>query len=272
MGILNIRLFTYLKMSLWALLVVGSTTFLDGADLHVVIVGDTAAKDLQSSVLIDLQSIENHAYEIARHTGLTPRIQRHTDYNARSQPVLRVLNALEPQPDDVVLFYFSGHGYRTPAKEGNPWPNIYFATDQTGIDLYEIGNILNGKGARLVLVFADCCNSSLPNHLAPPVAKVRVKPQPNDELLGKNIRKLILGTDGFVLVASSKAGQPSWSINKAGSLYTCAFTDTMKYYLPQVKTDILDWQQFLDQVAYKTHQIAKSNGIGQDPIYSIQLN
>lgn len=265
-GIISKKIFAYVFLCLLCV----SSFSLSAADLHVILVGDTAAAELQYSIVGDLQKIESHAQDISKYTGMTAKVKRITAHQARSQVVLDELNGLGTQDSDVVMFYFSGHGYRTPSKESNPWPNIYFATDQTGIDLLEIASILKDKAAHLTIILADCCNSSLPNHLAPPVAKMHHKPHGSEEKIKQNYHKLFVETNGQILIASSKAGQPSWSIGKEGSLYSNAYSDTFKYFLKRVQTNLLNWQFVLDQAAYKTHQVATRNGISQDPIYTIQ--
>jgi hypothetical protein len=241
------------------------------AQLRAILVGDTAAQDLKSSILLDLQAIEAHLHEAAKHTGLTPVIQRILGNEARSQNVLDALHRISLTSDDVVVFYFSGHGYRTPSKEKNPWPNLYFSTDQTGIDLFEIGSFLKNSPARLAVVLGDCCNNSLPNHVAPPVYKGK-KTSANEETIRQNFYKLFVESRGLVLVASSKAGQSSWSINKSGSLYTNAYSETFKSLMRQASADMMNWQFLLDHAALKTQQLAKRNGISQDPVYVVLPN
>lgn len=246
------------------------TAVLPAAQIHIIMVGDTTAKDLKASIAVDLQTMERHISNIARYTGMSQNFYRLSGIDARSSRVLDHIHRIQPAADDVVFFYFSGHGYRTPSKEGNPWPNIYFASDQTGIDLLEIATTLNATAARLVVVLADCCNSSLPNHLAPPVSKGHKSQSSSTDRLGRNYRKLFVDTTGLVMIASSKAGQPSWSITKAGSLYTCAYFDAFGMFMKSADPSFLDWQYALDQVSLRAHKIATYNGISQDPIYHIQ--
>lgn len=241
---------------------------LNGADLHLILVGDVFASDIKNSVVTDLKTIENHANEVAKYTGLNLSVHQFSENHIRAEIVLKYLQELNTNFEDVVFFYFSGHGYRTPSKDGNPWPNIYFASNQTGIDLLEISNILNQKNTHLSIVLADCCNSALPNHLAPPVVKGHASI--NEEKLKKIYKKLFVETKGLILACGSKAGQPSWAVMNGGSLFTDSYNETFRYYIKWQSYDLLNWQVVFDHANYKTHQVAKKNGISQDPIYMTQ--
>lgn len=241
------------------------------ADLHLILIGDTASKDLESSIYLDLEAMERHASEISRYTGLKVRTQHITGRTAVAAEILAAVNRLETADDDVIFFYFSGHGYRTPSKGDNPWPNLYFATNQTGVDLLEVAEVLNNKKARFKLVLADCCNNSLPDHLAPPVLKKQIEAKAVDRKIRQNFERLFIDKKGLVLIASSKAGQSSWSINKFGSLYTGAYNEVFNSFVKHLRSDLVDWQTVLDQVSYKSHQIATKHNIAQDPINAIQL-
>lgn len=242
---------------------------LSAGQLHAIIVGDTFASDIREGVLADMISLENHVLDAAKHSRLVPHAHHMTASQACSSKVLESIHSLSVEIDDVIIFYFSGHGYRTPSKEENPWPNIYFSTDQTGIDLLEIANLLVGKQARLSIVIADCCNSSLPSEFAPPVMK---KPHPikiDHEKIARNFGKLFIESKGLVLIASSKAGQSSWAVGAAGSLYTGAYMDAFKNFVRQADTSALNWQAVLDYASYRSHETASKYGIVQDPIYKI---
>lgn len=239
------------------------------ACLHGILVGDTNCGELKGSILVDIRSIENHLIDIAGHSQLQLKIHQIIAHDANSSAVLNYINQLVADKEDVIFFYFSGHGFRTPSKEKNPWPNIYFATDQTGIDLLEIGNILKAKAAHLSVVFADCCNSSLPNYLAPPLAKGKHTSITDRERITSNIKKLYIETDGLVMIASSKAGQASWSIGSEGSLYTGVYSEAFKSFVKQRDGAVISWQSLLDLASYKTYQTASRQGVSQDPIYEV---
>lgn len=255
------------------LFLMGITLPLESAKMHIILVGDTAAEDLRSSIGADLQTMKKQTLDIARHTQLTPQLRVFSAQNARSQKVLDHLNDLGAEADDVIFFYFSGHGYRTPSKGDNPWPNLYFTTDQTGIDLAEINILLKTKMAHLVVVLADCCNNSLPDYVAPPLVKSHHhKTHKEDSAFKLGLKKLFIDTSGRIMVASSKADQPSWSIYKSGSLYTSAFQGTFNSFVSKMPSGSLEWPLLLDQIAYKTQQMATKNHISQDPIYLVEIN
>lgn len=247
----------------------GHTGQLLAAQLHGVLVGDTLSEDLVDSIWVDLQSIERHLADIAKSVQMGLRVHKLVGEGATSDSVINSLNELQTAQEDVVFFYFSGHGFRTASKEGNPWPNLYFTADQTGVDELDIAHILKNKNAHLSIVIADCCNNVLLSYQAPPLAGKQLTKSKHSKKTEKNIRKLFVETHGVVLAASSKAGQSSWTKGAEGSLYTAAYVDTFRRLIKQVDSEVIGWQFVMDQSAYKMHQITNKLGVIQDPIFTI---
>lgn len=229
----------------WLLLM--ATVFLpaqsDAATLHAVIVADTTDTSIGGSTALDFENVRREMQKISFYTGLNLRETTFRGRDAVPENVLGKINQLEIKEEDVVIFYFSGHGYRTPSKGDVPWPNLYFSTTGTGIDYALIGEKLEARHPRFLMVIADACNNVVSDWFSPPLIKksfMMMSPESNME---RNYRKLFLEVKGVVMITSSKAGEYSWATERGG-YFTLAFlyhlTNAVKF-----GSDV-DWFTILD--------------------------
>jgi len=230
----------------------------EAGELIAVLVCDTEASNIEDASAADLESMRREASRICQHTGLSLREVVFSE-NLRPKPFYRTLKALSVTDEDVVLFYFSGHGYRTPSKE-NPWPNLFFSASKSGVDFFEVTRRLEQKRPRLLISIADCCNNILPTHYAAPVYHGSLFAKAPSRVV-LNYQQLFLEQTGTVIVASSEVGEYSWCISK-GALFTLAFVESLQIETKK-RAGEADWQTLLDRAAYTVRA-------RQHPLYLIQ--
>ena len=193
-------------------------------------------------------------------------------------------------PDDIIVFYYIGHGVR-PATDSDymkehPYPQMCMAqhNENKFIPLSWIDEQLSTKGARLSVTIGMCCNSVGSN--------VSIKDEPNfspnygatylSSNKIKRIQELFLKTRGHIIATSSSPRQTSGCVQLAGpqpchpmlamqnpqwfrdwySFAICCFFQTQldKY------NKTLNWDDFLGMIS----GFVDSNTRGaQTPIYDI---
>lgn len=213
---------------------------------------DTQAENLEQSVYNDLQNVRSEALRVSQYTGLPIREIAFEGSELNPKTVLNTLKKLKVSHDDVVLYYFSGHGFRTPSKGSNPWPYLYFSGFDSGVDYDQIMRLLSQKYPRLVITIADCCNNVLEERYAPPVYKF-IGSKKKEEKIADAYRKLFLETEGEILITSSEIGEYSWCIPK-GALFTLALIDEIKV---ETGKDDPSWERILSRASWKVKKYQK---------------
>ncbi len=228
----------------WLLLCGLFPQILPAATLHAILVADTNDYLIGDSTKQDLRNLENLVNRISQQTGLTLQSVSLEGEQFTQAQVESALDKLTVANDDVVIFYYSGHGGRALNKTTR-WPSLALNKKATGANsLFDFDNIierLQQQRPRLVLAIADACND--------------VVPPPKDRGIPKigEYRELFLNYQGHLIFASSKPGQKS-----AGTIKGGYFTNVWLASLNSETT----WERIIKR---STVQIATGEGKVQTP-------
>lgn len=238
---------------------------LDAATLYSVIVADTDS-NLEFSLKYDLRNIRTEMQEISKHTGLTPKEMLFTGKSARAARILTQLKNLKTNSKDLIIFYFSGHGYRTALSGKSPWPNLYFDFEENGINVNTILQILNRQSAHLKIVITDCCNEFFPEDQV-----LLVKTFPYNEkalnLIKQNYRKLFLETRGTIIATSCQPGEVSLALQN-GSIYTLSFLDSLHMHVRK-PSRLLNWKAILESTHNAAAKKAMEFEYSQNSVFQV---
>ena len=232
------------------------------ATLHAIFVIDTDDKDIGQMVARDLGIVGDEIQRIAQATGLTLVDQVYKGRDFTIENVKGAVNSVVPGPDDVVFFYYSGHGFRTPPKKSD-WPYFYFHSDRA-IDFGWVADTLRNKGARLAISLVDACNN---------VVNVQVREQQKGipasaSKAANGYKELFLGYQGFVAAASSIPGETS-TATSSGSLFTISFLKALRSEIAQSQPA---WKSLMQIAAGSRlqHQSTSGKIMSQQPFYAMQ--
>lgn len=128
--------------------------------LQALLIADTSAPELRDASLADLLHIENSLAAIAYHTGIDFQARKLTDATCSVESIQKMLLSLTADSNDIVFFYYTGHGSMDPY--GSRWPVI---TPSNNRDLSLpgslIANFFRQNKHRLDVILFDCCNFSM---------------------------------------------------------------------------------------------------------------
>ena len=174
-----------------------------------------------------------------------------------AQYLMDEISRLNPGSDDIVFFYYVGHGINKP--EIDPiWPQLAFATSYNDISskLISFSDItaqLEQKRPRLLIAMAEACNST----------SGRTEYY-QDEILGlgslsfnqrdlERLKDLYLRSEGTVVSSSSEPGQKSY-VSAEGGYFSNSFIEVEKE-LTSISSEA-DWQTLFEKTKYRTTTLA----------------
>jgi len=221
------------------------------AKIHAIVVCDTHADGIERSVKADYKHIRREIRKISKYTKLKARIKRFTGYKVDSD-ILEAVEKLKVKPDDVILFYWSGHGKRFESQE-DPWPVFDFEHDSQTVSQYTVTQELMNKNPRLIISIADCCNDLAAMGLPVPYKKRNYK------ITRENYRTLFLDSSGTYIATAASPGEVSFGLNgnsremdlPAGGFFTNAFLESLHEETAETNPD-LSWELVFELAVNKT--------------------
>ena len=187
-----------------------------------------------------------------------------TRNNFNKQTVQQKIDALKPRAKDIVVFYYSGQGFRQP-KSTQPGPcidlrDVVIDKQKSYLDnslwMEDIVNSIKSKGARLNLVISDCCNDTVTK--TNPIAKdaaISGKKGIFDQFWNiQKCRDLFLNTRPTTILAGAAIpGQLAISNPVFGGYFSNFFINTLETNLSLASTGSnVTWDDIFKQVKQQT--------------------
>ncbi len=238
------------------------------ADLHAILVVDTNAHDLREAMVSNYRAWQIELKNIAYHSGLELKTYIFKDERANSN-FIEELKDLPVEADDVILFYWSGHGFRTNRKDegDNPWPSFSFDGENVGFDLQELTEFLACKHPRLLISMADTCNNYIPDLWAPPLLAVKMKKR-EPVSAQPHYYRLFREASGVIMAAGCLPGQYAWAYIPIGSIFTLSFLDALRDLT--VQDEDVCWEVVFEKTLQNLKDFEPPEE--QTPIIEINLN
>lgn len=194
--------------------------------IHLITVADSFDANIGTGAAANTRQVEDFVKAVAFELRLPLKRQDIAGKEFNCQRIQAEIEALTAGNDDVVIFYYSGHGFRTP-ENITKFPELYCGPEAFSGGaprLKEVATQLQDKGARLTIAIADACNVliSQPARPARPggiasVPVTRVEPY----------RTLFLRHKGTLVISGSIKDQYSWYLPTTG-LFTSQFVAALE--------------------------------------------
>jgi hypothetical protein len=174
--------------------------------------------------------------------------------------VLNKINEITPTKEDIVIFYYSGHGYSK--EDGHLFPYLDLRPDkdipitkENELNMEEIYEIIKAKSGRLNLCISDCCNwhASASNAKTTNIANTRPSPV---GLSVENMRALFMDPKPTSLLMTAAAkGQVSAGNSADGGIFSGQFRDALQKFM-SITYQNISWQQVTENAQLQTATIA----------------
>lgn len=225
--------------------------------LHVISVADSNDGPIGAGTAANSKALEGYATLVATLTKLSLSFVPVSGDKFNCREILKSVADLQAKPNDVIIFYYSGHGFAPESDPSRPgmaatsqFPWFYCDPADSRPNLEAISRELKAKGARLVITVADTCNVILPVAETPLAAK---------GVIEERIRAMFLNYKGSILITSSKRGQYSWYY-PSGGIFTAKF-----FQLLRDPPDI-DHSKIWDAILENAREKIMVSSPGQQPI------
>lgn len=259
---------TYFFVTIFLLLIAPVTIM--GQTLHAIIFANTNNSTIGQSVAVDFKRMELEMTTIAKSIGYT--IKKYNYYgssaNFNHEKLGLVLSNLNCSPNDIVFFYYSGHGGRA-MNEKTDFPEMcLFVNDEDLVNssqlypLYDVYSRIMKKKPRLTIVMGDLCNS-----LWEGFYRNENKASKGATVLSKGTcdvyRNLFLNVKGGLIAASSKPKyssgcymfQENGQWYHAGGFFTHSFLYALQYFVGKGKN--VSWESLMDNTIALTRDLTK---------------
>jgi hypothetical protein len=176
--------------------------------IRAVLVGDTLDGSIGLGVKANLDHIREFLQVVQTRGEITVSIDQVRDDAFSCKSILATASKLKLSPDDVILFYYAGHGFRTSATP-TKFPDFDCSrstSDPPAGMSGVVSRFLRSQKPRLLIAIADACNKE-----TAPSFTSRAIPL---ELAGRDLkfalRRLFLQYKGELLMSGSIPGEFSY--------------------------------------------------------------
>lgn len=260
-----------------------TTTGTTAAKLHFILVANTNDSRIGYSVQKDVINITSQVKDVATFLSLPLNMVEVSGTKFGKASVETALNNLKPGTNDIVIFYYSGHGYSNDKNAAEAYPQFDLRQSRfddvlvATLNASEVFAKIKAKNARLNLVITDCCNSSL--GLLKPEGK-------NFALTTKSLVSweksycydLFMKSKGTIIATAAKKGQYAYGNTDVGGYFTSNFITAMEKYLSKFQTATPTWQEIIAEAQTSTISLSLTNlcttntTCRQDPVFAISVS
>jgi hypothetical protein len=208
--------------------------------LYLIVVSSTYDSSLGISCINDGQKTVQTFTDVADFLGIKKVIDTIYGDRYNKTSVVDAINKIHPDSNDIVVFYYSGHGFTDPLKKDKNYPFLDLRdprirpkpkpTTQT-LNIQDIYDTISKKGARFNLVLSDCCNTEVITK------KTNATPPPKPKGSGMkwnfdNVKTLFMNKERLsLLMTAATKGEEALSQDAFGSFFTHYFLSSMTTYL-----------------------------------------
>lgn len=245
---------------------------IENSTLHLLLVTNTLISDIGSSCQVDKTNALNEFEIISGELGISINKVVISDREFSKTSVSKALTNLNPKSNDIVIFIYSGHGYRW-SNQNSKYPNIDLrysnyqsVSENTSYNLSDIYNTIINKGARLNIVIGDCCNSDIGISNRNGEASLTSRKQHQGRV--DKLRTLFLESRGNLIAAAAKPYETSCGNSRDGGYFLTSFFAAINKETSRLNDNVPLWTNIISNTInsanYKTLNLAgcdPQNGI-----------
>lgn len=215
--------------------------------IHGIVIVDEDTLDIKKGCEEDKKNIKKYLQRIEK-SFKKKKLQLNTFRSQKisKKEIINFLNNLHSKPDDIIFFYYSGHG-SWEEKKGL----IFHLKNRERVYFDQVKNILKNKQARFKMLVTDCCKAG--SYSRSKGDRFPIVLPTNDFGIDKNFRTLFSST-AFIIAMSCKDGEISYS-DKDGGFFTYHLLQAISRYVEDYGPD---WDGITQKAIYDTSNYVKT--------------
>jgi hypothetical protein len=228
---------------------------------YLIIIANTNDASIGKSSQKDVAGITELFSALTKQTGITyvPVIVSGDAFNIGNTQ--KVLDTVKPSSNDILFFYYTGHGFRFEDDKSN-YPRISFRANnlqirpENNLSVESIYKQLLGKGAWVTIVISDCCNEKLkaPVPFGMNMLQPRATGPAGLKVNYDNFRKLFLPKQkSSIIIGSASPNQLAVGNPDLGGFFTNFFKRELMQSLYS-NTGESSWWRISNNAADKTRK------------------
>ncbi len=250
------------------------------AKIQFIVVANTEDARIGVSVKKDVTNIYSELKDVSVFLNLPLNYVEISGTKFGKANVETALDNLKPGPNDIVIFYYSGHGYSNDQLaypqfdlRQSRFDDITVAT----LNVSDVYNRIKAKNARLNIIISDCCNSSL-GTLKPEGKSFALTTKSLLSWDKSFCHNLFMNSKGSILATAAKKGQYAYGNNDVGGYFTSNLITSMEKYLSKFQGTTPSWEKIIAEAQTTTVSLSMSNlctaatSCRQDPVYVVNVN
>ncbi|MCQ2973478.1 MAG: caspase family protein [Bacteroidales bacterium] len=250
--------------------------------MHFILTAATQDESIGESVKTDVKLVKTKFSSIAENLGINYEETIISDNNFCKENLVNSINNLSVNPNDIIVFIYSGHGFRFD-DDTDEYPRMYlrYEGNLEGGDYMSTTDVYNqlvDKGAKLTLVFTDCCNSeygATRDEIESAAFGTRASGGNTDI---QKLKALFIDQSGSLRATAAKAGQYALCDASGGFLLT-SIINNIQSQVSALSKEEPSWSKIIENassyVKKKTSNQIDEAGNTQEPqivVRSIKLN
>lgn len=257
--------------------------------MFTIIVANTLDPEIGKSTLLDRDQMMKYFDTLCTYAGIQkmpPLVIDGDNYNKAN--VIKAINGLKPGPNDIVVFYYSGHGFRKdndnrvyPYIDLRPHGPMFAATYLVNsLNMQDIYTTIISQHARLNLVISDCCNTKVED--GKPIGKSALTGRGILDWSPANFVNLFLNPQPRnLLFTAADVNQKAACDSATGSFFSIYFREALNNNLSRTRKST-NWDQVISEARDETTRKVRhiccgdpciwANGCLQNPVPVTDVN
>jgi hypothetical protein len=236
-----------LRLSLFCLALLFAST-VEARTIYWVVFTATNDSSIGKSCRMDRNNMLNQLYEVELVMDIEVVKYDIANRQCTYEDLLRLMAELKHriQPDDLVIFYYSGHGRANP----NPafsYPDLaifyqappYVRRETPGFaNLEQISDSLRAWGCAASICIGDCCNN-----LGSAAANPGFAAGEQNVFLKANYEKLFVRFTGHIIMAAAVRGTKARGQAQLGGWFTYFLLESLNYHCRKTPPQDVSWER-----------------------------